>query len=592
MEYGFPRQLYTSQVKLVEDVTSAIRENKRVIISSPTGTGKTLSLLCAATNFLKPTGEDDLYELLSSTCRTKIYYCSRTHSQLAQVINELKTCKNRYRSVILGSRKVYCVNDKLKNITDVDIMNERCKELIRDDTCKYYRKEYYSTEILDIEELKMHGTKECFCPYYYTKDKASDCEIVFLPYNLLFTREGRESIDITLKDKIIIIDEAHNIYDAVIQLNSAEITWETLRIISSVKGLSEDLKIIITGLQQFRSKVSKDVVYTVVNFLVECKLARFNMFEIVDFIEKSKLAEKNDLRCIFEFSKFLRLLTFSDDMGRIFANERRLRFSCINPKMYFEELKECKAVVFAGGTMEPISNLKSVFPDICYHSYPSVNDSFESVIITETVSGKQINLSFTNREQQIDDVVNTIVALSNPVISGGVIVFVPSKAFLELIKRSKKITNSTRKVSFEDEIEFNEFKNKPEILVAVMGGSLSEGVNFSDDVCRLLIVVGVPYPTRTLEIIERSKFMKHYEILVAMKTVNQAVGRAIRHKDDYAAIVLLDSRYQHLKDKLSPWLQSKTKICKFGPGLVNVNTFLKSAFERSMNSASTELIIN
>jgi len=584
MDYGFSRQLYPSQVRLIQDVTTAITEGKRAIVSSPTGTGKTLSLLCAATNFLRPTEEDDLYELLSNTCRTKIYYCSRTHTQLAQAINELKSCRHRYKSIILGSRKVYCVNSNINKITDIDTLNDKCRDLVRDSACKYYGKEYYSPEIQDIEELKLAGTSECFCPYYYSKGKANESDIVFLPYNLLFTKEGRRSLDITLKDKILIIDEAHNIYDAVIQLNSAEIGWESLKVISTLKGLSEEIRFIVARLLEFRPKAAVECVYTVVNFIIECKIVKFNMLDIAESIEKSRLAEKNDLRCVFEFTKFLKLLTFSDDMGRVFANSSRLRFSCISPRMYFDELKECRSVIFAGGTMEPIANLRSVFPEMAYFSYPAVNDNFESVVITETVNSKQINLNFASRCEQMDDVVNTVVALSNPVISGGVIVFVPSRAFLELIRRSDKVGNFRRKVHFEGEVAFSEFKDKPEILVAVMGGSLSEGVNFSDDVCRLLIVVGVPYPTRTLEVMERAKFTKDYETLVAMKTVNQTIGRAIRHKGDYAAIVLLDSRYLNLRDKLSPWLHAKTKVCKFGEGLMRVNGFLKTALDRSFSN--------
>lgn len=589
MEYGFEKKLYPSQVRLIEDVINTINSKKTAIVSSPTGTGKTLSLLCALTKFLrKPSEEEDLFELFNNTSKTKIYYCSRTHSQLAQAIGELKKCKHRHRSVILGSRKMYCINKRVNQITNPDLLNEKCREMVRDNCCQYYEKKHYTPEILDIEELKSHGIKEGFCPYYYAKNQASECEMVFLPYNLLFTVEGRKSLDISLKDKIVVVDEAHNIYDAVIQLNSAEISWSTIKLISGAKGLNTSLKTIISNILAFRSKIGNEsgaineCVYTVIDFIVECGLMNFNMLEIADFIEKTRMAQKNDMKCIFEFSKFLKLLTFSDQSGRVFVNRFRVKFSCMNPKMYFEELKECASVIFAGGTMEPIAHLKQIFPELLYYNYPAVNENFLSLIIPETVTGKQINTSYNYRNEQLDDVINTLVALSNPVVTGGIIIFVPSRQFMDQIKNSQKLSNFRRKVYFEGNILFENFKNEPEILIAVMNGSLSEGVNFSDDVCRLLIIVGVPYPIKTVEIAERSKFVSNYETLVAMKTVNQTVGRAVRHKNDFAAIIFLDSRYMTLKEKLSPWLCSKTKIYNFGEGYAKINTFLRDAHKKAL----------
>lgn len=578
MDYGFSKALYPGQKKLIEDASYAIDNNKFAIISSPTGTGKTLSLLCTASKYLsKPKSEDaNLFDLLNSKESTKIYYCSRTHSQLSQVINELKECKTKINSVVIGSRKVYCVNPEVNKLKDIDSINDKCKSLIKNDCCSFYKNGYYSSVSMDIEELKTAAMKECFCPYYHSKNKASDCEIVFLPYNLLFTTEGRSSLNISLKDKILIIDEAHNIYDTVIQLNSAETSWNDLKSISCAKGLSDDLKSIILKIQNYKLTAKLPLVKDVVTFLIECKISNFNMLEISDVIEKTRLAQKNDMKCIFEFSKFLKYLTFSDQFGKIFIDQNKIKFATVNPKMYFQDLKECKSVIFAGGTMEPIAQLKNVFPEILYFNYPAVNTNFLSLIIPETANGKTINLNFSQRDQQVDDVLNTIVALSNPVLTGGIIVFVPSNQILQMVKSSSKINNFRRKVYFEGNMTFDQFKNSPDILFAVMGGTLSEGINFSDDLCRLLIVMGVPFPSKNFEIEEKAKFFKDYEILVAMKTVNQTVGRALRHKNDYAAIVFLDSRFVQLKANLSPWLLPKTQICKFGEGICKMNTFLKS----------------
>lgn len=576
MEYGFGKELYPSQRKFVHDAIKLIEDGKMGIFSSPTGTGKTLSLLCAATKFIGVQGDDDSFSLLNSVTRTKVYYCSRTHSQLSQAINELKTNRHRYQSVILGSRKVYCINSEVNRFTSIDTINDSCRKLVKDNACHFYKDGHHDQRIMDIEDLRLEGASGHFCPYYFAKNKAPECDIVFLPYSLLFTKEGRRGLGIALKDKILIVDEAHNIYDAVIELNSAELKWDELRIICQARGLSQDLKTILSKLLDFRSKVKRECIQHVVDFLVSSKLCNYNMLEISDFIEKERLAQKNDMKSIFELSKLLRLFTFSDESGRVLIDRLKIRFTCTDPKMYFEEIKECRSVIFAGGTMEPITHLKSIFSEISYFTYPPVSENFISVIISETVNKRTINLNFLEREYQIDDVINTLIALTNPITSGGIVIFVPSRLFLLMIKGSPKVSNFRRKVHFEDETTLDSFKECPEIFVCIMGGTLSEGVNFNDDVCRLLIVVGVPYPTKSLESDERTKSMRDYASLVAMKTVNQTIGRAIRHRSDYAAIVLLDSRFAQLRDKLSPWVGRKTRICKLVDGLIQINNFLKS----------------
>ena len=43
-----------------------------------------------------------------------------------------------------------------------------------------------------------------------------------------------------------------------------------------------------------------------------------------------------------------------------------------------------------------------------------------------------------------------------------------------------------------------------------------------------------------------------------MRAVNQSIGRAIRHRGDYAAIVLVDRRYgtARIRTKLPGWIQA------------------------------------
>jgi len=86
---------------------------------------------------------------------------------------------------------------------------------------------------------------------------------------------------------------------------------------------------------------------------------------------------------------------------------------------------------------------------------------------------------------------------------------------------------------------------------------LKKRINFADDLCRCVLVAGLPYPDITDPVLKEKMQsldkecrnagigitgQAYYQNL-CMRTVNQSVGRAIRHANDYAAIVLADFRY-------------------------------------------------
>ena len=113
------------------------------------------------------------------------------------------------------------------------------------------------------------------------------------------------------------------------------------------------------------------------------------------------------------------------------------------------------------------------------------------------------------------------------------------------------------------------------LLFSVVGGKLSEGINFANEMARGVVVVGLPYPDATDPILQEKMRLLNatanaggvgltgpaYYQNLCMRAVNQSVGRAIRHAQDYAAIVLLDSRYSsnvNIATALPSWLTSST----------------------------------
>jgi chromosome transmission fidelity protein 1 len=51
----------------------------------------------------------------------------------------------------------------------------------------------------------------------------------------------------------------------------------------------------------------------------------------------------------------------------------------------------------------------------------------------------------------------------------------------------------------------------------------------------------------------------YYENM-CIKTLNQTIGRGIRHIDDYANIFLIDNRFLKMKDKLSDWMKPWIRV--------------------------------
>ena len=114
------------------------------------------------------------------------------------------------------------------------------------------------------------------------------------------------------------------------------------------------------------------------------------------------------------------------------------------------------------------------------------------------------------------------------------------------------------------------------LLLSVIGGKMSEGINFSDQLGRGVVVVGLPFPNiqsaqwkAKLDYIEKAAIerggtrhdgkaaAREFYENACMRAVNQSIGRAIRHEKDYASIILLDRRYRstHIEAKLPGWIK-------------------------------------
>ncbi|XP_058143299.1 regulator of telomere elongation helicase 1 isoform X1 [Dasypus novemcinctus] len=148
----------------------------------------------------------------------KIVYASRTHSQLTQVIGELRNTSYRPKVCVLGSREQLCIHPEVKRQESNHLQIHLCRKKVASRACHFYNnveekslEQELVTPILDIEDLVKSGGKHKVCPYYLSRNLKQQADIIFMPYNYLLDSKSRRAHNIDLKGAVVIFDEAHNL---------------------------------------------------------------------------------------------------------------------------------------------------------------------------------------------------------------------------------------------------------------------------------------------------------------------------------------------------------------------------------------------
>ncbi|KAL1410972.1 ATP-dependent DNA helicase chl1 [Vanrija albida] len=621
----------------------------------------------------------------------KVYFASRTHSQLRQLTAELlKTSfpagkedggcddgeSDGVSLVPLASRKQMCINDKVRaRARDETRLNEACLDLQKsggarceflpkaEDTRLLDARDAVLATVRDIEDLVLEGRAAGVCPYYATRRAVRQSQLVTLPYNLLLQASAREALGIDLTDQVVVIDEAHNLIDTLLGIYSttlpashlsnaaAQLTQYLARFRSRLKPrhalwIAQTLAV-LRGLGKVcdnyaidagadKTKAKGELID------VNALMARVggagdavNLIELVRYLKESKLSRKvsgyaesleeaaaakggerrvrttsarhASIAAFHSVEAFLLSLTDARDDGRVILSLDNgavlVKYVLLNPAERFADVvKSARAIVLAGGTMEPVSDFYSqLFPSVprdrfatlsCAHVIPKSN------LLTQVVcrGPRKLDFEFKFSNRGDDALLAELgAALLSAVglVPDGVVVFLPSYAFLDKVKaawgtglldkldQKKKLFYEPQSAAEVDSTlrEYARAIDAPEagpsgrartgaLMFAVVGGKLSEGINFSDRLGRCVVMVGLPFANvGSVELQERMRYVERLpgasrdaanELYtnLCMRAVNQSIGRAIRHANDYAVILLVDRRYgtQRIRSRLPKWI--------------------------------------
>lgn len=617
-----PYEPYTPQLVTISKLIECFQSNSNALVESPTGTGKSLSIICSALAFY----EHARKSFNETNKPFKIFICSRTHKQIDQLVDQLRKTVYRPRITILGSKNQYCINSSLSKIED---KNTACSELIKHKKCLYLNGKdrlikRIGDKIFDIEELKSEGKKCAGCPYFAARGMQEDADVIFAPYNYLIDANVRESSEIKLENAILIIDEAHNIEDCCRSAGSLEMSSRTIdftinELISAVKksALLGEVKSEFLNLMnifkkfkeaseieefdtksyesQLRIRKGKEIIKELerIGLTKESFLTFKNSIQTINKDEDAKsLIALNTSRLIQEVERVLGMVLFtgSDTYSYCFtkyneSNKYSYSLWLLDPSIMFLPLaSKVKSISLLSGTLTPFSSFCSELKYAFQHKVIAphiIRD--EQVFITTIRKGhlKQDlcgTYNVTETPAYLEQISKIILDISNNVKNeGGTLVFVSSYALLN--KLAMKLPGAVLEpkeggmAEFERAVESYKLKIQKKfssIFLCVYRGKASEGIDFKDEFARAVIAVGIPYPSiKDPQIGLKKEYNDKnggyngrlwYESQ-AYRALNQALGRAIRHAKDWGSVFLLDSRYseKRYQSGLPTWVVGRIK---------------------------------
>ena len=304
------------------------------------------------------------------------------------------------------------------------------------------------------------------------------------------------------------------------------------------------------------------------------------------------------------------------------AWEVELCLWCLDPAVAFRLVsRQARTVLLTSGTLSPLDSFASELdtPFQLSLEAPHVVDMEKRLwaATVPAVGACAVNASFKHANTfQFQDAIGQAVLAACRAVPDGVLVFLPSYAMLEKLvarwrstgclrdmKREKKqVLTEPRRSGDEFEEVMDKYyravdSGRGALLVAVCRGKVSEGVNFADAYARAVLIVGIPYPNfkdskvtlkRTYNdnkqgprtaaggVLSGDKWYSQQ----AFRALNQALGRCLRHRNDFGSVLLIDERFKNprVQAGLSKWLRGRLQpLPKLEDGLAGLQAFFARA---------------
>lgn len=552
----FPFEAYRpGQRRFAANVYVALRERKRLFAQAPTGIGKTMAALYPA---LRGIGE--------GLCGRAVFLTARTTGRRSALaaMERLERAGARAMTVEITARDKICPKETRDCRPDRCRLAEGFYDRLPDALA-----EGLEMSRLDRAAIEALAARHGLCPFELSLELAALCDVAVCDYNYVFD-------PLTAMDRLLagpggaclLVDEAHQLAPRVRDAYSAEAGLDALlplrREAGRAHGRSSALYRALGGAVKALRALAQQEDFEGLQSPPESLLAALRR---VQEAAGAQLAQGGGAAAMESFSLASAYVFATSRFDARYAlltgggakhAKVELVLLCAAPEI-LACTKRARGTVFFSATLAPFDAscrmLGSEEGDACL-LLPS---PFDPAQLAARIA--PIDLRYASRERTAPQVAAEIDA-HLAAHAGNTIVFFPSYAYMARIGALMEAAgiDCARERQGMAEEEKNALLARLEqpqsggrtVLLAVLGGAFSEGVDLPGERLKNVIIVstGLPKPDARLQAM-RAYYDQNGEdgfflcmTLPGMVRVMQAAGRLIRTEADTGALLLIDSRYR------------------------------------------------
>ncbi len=491
------------QERLLALVEEALGAGSRLLVQAPTGLGKTAAVLYPG---LRKALEEDL----------RVFYLTprnSQHSVAEAFLGRLCRAGHLLRSITLRAKERICPQEELHCHPDVCPRASGYYDRLKESKALERLMELGCVESATLQAL----AEECtLCPFELSLDAARNADVIIGDYNYALAPSATLARffgdEASQGRNLLLLDEAHNLPNRATDWFSPALDTDQLRALKKGwKGKGRGLKGSFTRqlercLRLLETHAGPHRQLDVDPTLFNAEEQRLRKLLAKAASDGQELAPSHPLVQLFrQWSEFCGVLRERSEAHLLtWMPPGRLQITCVDASPYLaERFRSLAGAVLFSGTLKPFAyyqRLCGLAQARCEEIPSPFPPEHRCLLVVP-----QISTLYRQREQQTPRVAEFLSKVL-PLRKGNYLVFFPSFEFLDKTRPfldlpGFRILAQPRRASQDalQEILGALETERGLVVLAVQGGSLSEGVDLPGEALIGSIIVGPPIPPFDLE---------------------------------------------------------------------------------------------